>query len=266
MASRAASPMRNVACGMRYDRPETGGGPAAVPFLKPHSLLRTPHCALHTLFLLASVLGAVCIAAGCEDPSLKFNKAGLEAYRGGDYSRARAGFEEAIQQNPDVGEYYFNRAMAEQALGNLRPAIFSYDMATRLSPGIVAAYQNAATCLMQLGEPQKALAELVKGTQANPFNGQAFINLAKFYLSQDDIYNTKLALAKAAAADPDNAAVHREYGRFLIQTGDRKKGLEELRKSLEIEPLQPALSAEVSKLAPPGDQLPPPKPMTKSKP
>ena len=254
MASRAAGPMRSKAVGCRRQaaaRAETPGPPAYS--LQP---------AAYSLFL---VLAAV-LATGCEDPSLKFNKAGLESYRAGDYTRARAGFEEAIQTNPDVGEYYFNRGMAEQALGNFRPAVFNYDMATKLNPGIVQAYQNAATCHLQLNEPQKALAELQKGTQASPYNGQAFINLGKFYLSQNDIYNAKLAMAKAVAADPDNSAAHREYGQLLIQTGDKEKGIEHLRHSLEIEPLQPAVSAEVSKLAPSGDQLPPPKPQTESRP
>jgi tetratricopeptide (TPR) repeat protein len=210
-----------------------------------------------------AILGAVMLAAGCEDSAARYNKSGLEAYRAGDYTQARAAFEEAIHNNPDNGDYYFNRGVAEQALGNLRPAIFNYDMAAKLNPGIVRAYQNAAACCVQLGEPQKALAELEKGTQATPYNAQAFINLGKFYLSQGDMYNAKLAMAKAVAADPDSAAAYRDYGHLLIQAGEKAKGIAHLKKSLQLEPIQPGLSAELSKLAPTGDQLPPPKPQTK---
>lgn len=208
-------------------------------------------------------LGAVSVfAAGCEDPSLKFNRAGLEAYRTGDYTRARAGFEEAIHRNPDVGVYYFNRGMCEQTIGNLSEAIFNYDMATKLNPSIVQAYKNAATCHIQLGKPQKALTVLEGGTKANPYTGEAFINLGKFHESRGDIFNAKLALAKAVAADPDNPASHREYAHLLIKTGDREKGIEHLRRSLELQPIQPEVSAQVTELAPPGDQLPPPKPQS----
>lgn len=206
--------------------------------------------------------GAALLATGCEDPSVRFNRAGLESYRAGDYTMARAGFEEAIQNNPDVGEYYFNRGMAEQAIGNLGAAIFSYDMATKLSPGIVQAYQNAATCYIDLGKADKALAVLEGGTQANPYTGEAFINLGKFHKDRGDMYNAKLSMAKAVAADPDNPVAHREYAQLLIQTGNREKGIEHLRKSLELAPIQPAVSAQVTDLAPPGDQLPPPKPQT----
>jgi len=202
------------------------------------------------------------VATGCEDPSLKFNRAGLTAYRQGDYTRARAGFEEAIHHNPDIGIYYFNRGMCEQAIGNLAEAVFNYEMAVKLDPKIVQAYKNAATCHIQMGKPDKALAILEDGTRANPYTGEAFINLGKFHESRGDMYNAKLALAKAVAADPENPAGHREYAQILIRTGDREKGIDHLRKSLELQPIQPDVSAQVSDLAPTGDQLPPPKQQT----
>ena len=211
---------------------------------------------------LGVLVGAVVLATGCEDPSVRFNRLGLEAYAAGDYAKARAGFEEALHRNPDVGEYYFNRGMAEQALGNSAAAIFNYDMAAKLKPGIVLAYANAAKCHVELGQADKALAVLQQGTRANPYTGEAFINLGKHYQSQGDMFNAKLAMAKAVAADPENPVAHREYAQILIQTGDREKGLQHLRKSLELAPVQPGVSAQVTELAPPGDQLPPPKPQT----
>ena len=211
---------------------------------------------------LAVVLAAAVLAAGCEDPSVRFNQMGQEAYRAGDYTRARAAFEEAIQRNPDVGEYYFNRGVTEQALGHFDRAIFNYDMATRLSPGIVAAYRNAAQCYLEKGQTDRALAVLETGTQANPYTAEAFINVAQFYLARQDLASTKLWLAKAVAADPDNPVAHREYATILIRTGERDKGIEHLRMSLERAPVQPEVSATLSELAPPGDQLPAPKPQT----
>ncbi len=221
---------------------------------------RFRNCARRRAVAALMVAAAVLVAAGCEDPSLKFNRAGLASYRQGAYTRARAGFEEAIHHTPDVGIYYFNRGMSEQAIGNLAEAVFNYDMGAKLDPKIVQAYKNAATCHIQMGKPDKALAVLEEGTRANPYNGAAFINLGTFYESRGDMVGAKLAMAKAVAADPENPASHREYARILIRTGDREKGIEHLRKSLNLQPIQPDVSAEVTELAPPGDQLPPPKP------
>jgi len=126
---------------------------------------------LRMVVVLAAVVGAAAVA-GCEDPALKFNRTGMEAYRQGNYTQARAAFEEAIETNPDVGTYYFNRGMCEQALGNYTEAIFNYQMATKLDAGIVAAYKNAADCYLQLGKPDEAREMLEQGTRSNPYQGR----------------------------------------------------------------------------------------------
>jgi len=223
---------------------------------------RTPSGrALRMVVVLAAVVGAAAVA-GCEDPALKFNRTGMEAYRQGNYTQARAAFEEAIETNPDVGTYYFNRGMCEQALGNYTEAIFNYQMATKLDAGIVAAYKNAADCYLQLGKPDEAREMLEQGTRSNPYTGEAFINLAHFYADRGDTFNAKLALAKAVAADPENARAHREYADLLLRLGEREKGIEHLRKSMELQPIQPDVSARLSELAPVESELPPPKPQT----
>ena len=210
------------------------------------------------LFLAAALL----VGAGCEDPSMKFNRQGLAYYAAGDYTLARAAFEEAVSINPDVGEYYFNRGVCEQAIGHWDLAILNYDMATKLSPRIVAAFSNAAQCYIEKGDPQKAQEWLLTGTRVNPINGEAFINFGRFCEARSDMPGAKLWMAKAVAADPENARAHLEFANLLLKTGDRQKGIEELRKSLDLNPVQPDVSARVTDLDPSGAQLPPLKPQT----
>ena len=213
--------------------------------------------------LLVVLAAASLLAAGCTDPSLKFNQAGLDAYKAGDYTRARAGFEEAISVNPDIGEYYYNAAVCEQALTNWDPAIAKYDMAIHLSPRIWRSFENKAQCYIEKGDPAKAEETLITGTKDCPFCGEMFISAARFYATRGDTASTKLWLAKGVAADPQNPATHREYGLYLAKAGEKVKAVEELRKSLDLNPVQPDVSAKLSELAPLGNQLPPPKPMTK---
>ena len=99
--------------------------------------------------LLASALAA---GAGCEDSSVKFNQEGLTLYKAGHYTAARAAFEEAISQNPNVGEYYFNRGICDQAIGNWDNAIFNYQMSMRMTPKVVEAYNNTAQCYAEKGD------------------------------------------------------------------------------------------------------------------
>lgn len=213
---------------------------------------------------VAMVLGSALLAAGgCEDQAVRFNQMGTEYYRAGDYTKARAAFEEAIAINPERGEYYFNRGACEQSLGHYDMAIHNYEMAVRLNPSIVQAFQNEAQCYLDQQNPEKAEEVLLAGTRANPFTAEAFINVANFCLSRGDQAGARLWFSKAVAADPDNPRGHREYGLFLARTGDRKAAVEELRRSLNLAPAQPDVSARLSEMAPSGPQLPPPKPQTK---
>jgi len=209
---------------------------------------------------VALLLAAVALVTGCEDPGIAFNRAGMDAYSRGNYSEARAAFEEAIERNPDVGVYYFNRGMSEQALGNFSQAVFNYQMANKLDVSLVDAYKNASNCYLQLGKPEMARAVLEEGTRTNPYTAESFIYLARFHEDRGDLFNAKLALAKAVAADPENPGAHREYAQMLLRAGERDKAVEHLRKSLELQPVQPEVSAQLSELAPAQANLPPPKP------
>jgi tetratricopeptide (TPR) repeat protein len=209
-----------------------------------------------TVFL---ALAGALVAVGCEDAAKRFNDVGLQAYYAGKPHEALSAFEEAMSANPDVGEYYFNAAMVEQSLGNIDRALFLYGMATKLDPSITLAYYNMAQCYVAKGSPERALAALETGTQANPYTADAFINVARFHLEQNDLGSARLWLAKAVAAEPESARAHREYGTLLIRLGRRDEGIEHLRKSLSLQPVQPETSARVSEMAPSGNQLPPPK-------
>ncbi|HUS45943.1 MAG TPA: tetratricopeptide repeat protein [Phycisphaerae bacterium] len=212
---------------------------------------------------------AAALLAGCESDSARLNRMGLEAYYQGEYRQALAAFEEAVAANPDMGTYYFNCGMAEQALGDLDRALFLYRIATKLNPSAVEAYRHMATCHLAKGEPQKALGVLETGTKANPYTGDAFVNVARYYLDRKDpsvsrdeaMKQARLWLAKAVAADPDSARAHREFGLFLVRLGEREKGIEHLRRSMELAPVQPELSARLSEMEPSGPEksgLPPP--------
>jgi len=200
------------------------------------------------------------VTTGCESAASRLNHEGMDAYRAGQYSQARGYFTVAIEKDPKLGDYYFNRGMCEQALGNLDRALADYGIATKLTPRITDAYQAMASCYLEKEKPDEALKALELGTLANPGNADTFLNVGKFYFERSDMDGTRLWYAKAAAAEPASAKAHKEYGLLLAMLGDKEKAVAELRKSLEIEPAQPDVSAKLTELAPSGPQLPSPKP------
>jgi len=198
--------------------------------------------------------------AGCGGDHARVNQTGLDAYRAGEYEKARGAFTLAIEYEPKMGNYYFNCGMAEQALGNLDRALADYGLAVKLAPSIVAAYQAMAQCYIEKGQPDVALEALVTGARANPYTADPYINVAAFHLARGDLDSAKLWLAKATEAEPQSARAHYQYGLLLARTGEHAKAVEEFQKSLEIDPVQPEVSAKLTELAPTGRQLPEPKP------
>ncbi|MDP6380766.1 MAG: tetratricopeptide repeat protein [Phycisphaerae bacterium] len=212
-------------------------------------------------FAMLIVTAAVCImVVGCEEPARRFNRLGLDAYRQGNYRQAMGAFDLAVSNDPEGGDYYFNRGACRQAVGQLNEAISDYEVATKLSPAIIAAWEQMADCYLAKGLPEQAVSSLKASCTANPYTARPFVAVANFYKGRGNLKDAETWLAKAVVSDPDNSEAHREYGQLLLRIGKREKGLEEYRKSLQLKPVQPGLSAEVSTIAPPGDELPPPKP------
>ena len=176
---------------------------------------------MHIRIAGALALVFALVAMGCQEPAVRLNQAGLDAYRGGQYTQARAAFTLAIENNPQKGEYYFNRGMAEQVLSNVDRALADYGIATKLTPRIIEAYPAMAQCYLEKDKPDLALQALETGTKANPINADAFLNVGRFQLARGDLDAAKLWFAKATAADPASARAHREYGLLLARTGNK---------------------------------------------
>lgn len=199
------------------------------------------------------------MVAGCGGDATRINETGMEAYRMGEYEKARA-------RSPWRSSTTRRRGITTTTAGwrnrgwGTWTALADFGLATKLSAKIVGAYHAMAQCYIEKGQPDAALAALELGTRANPYTAEAYINVAAFHLARGDLDSAKLWLAKATAGDPENARAHYEYGLLLARTGEREKAIEELRKSLDIDPVQPEVSARLTEMAPTGRQLPDAKP------
>jgi tetratricopeptide (TPR) repeat protein len=177
---------------------------------------------------------------GWINPARQVNLAGMEAYHRGDYERARAAFDEAIELKPETAAYHANAGLAEQALYNWDRAARHYHVATQLDPALVGAYLGQAQCLLARGEPGRALAVLEAGAGANPRTGQAYVNVAKYHAVMGDLRAARHWLARAVVADPGNPRVHREYAALLARLGETDKATGEMEKARQLEPAAPA--------------------------
>ncbi|NJK38682.1 MAG: tetratricopeptide repeat protein [Oscillatoriales cyanobacterium RM2_1_1] len=90
-------------------------------------------------------------------PALKLgaynNLAGL-LKDAGDFSQARALYEQVVQIDPGFAMGYYNLGMTLRAQGNYPAAIAAYETAIQLNPHYPEAHQNLGVILFQLGQIQ----------------------------------------------------------------------------------------------------------------
>ena len=65
---------------------------------------------------------------GCNDGDEKYDK-GVKAFEAKNYESAAIYFSEAIEENPEVADYYIYHGMALIKTGNMEDAILEFDKA-----------------------------------------------------------------------------------------------------------------------------------------
>src|SRR5262245_18072047 len=99
-------------------------------------------------FSFFSGLAVICIVASRYDLQAQTRSAEAASYvelgdkfaRHEDYRRAIGAYNIALQFAPDFARAYFNRALAQQAIGDFQKAIADYSKALEIVPGAAEAY------------------------------------------------------------------------------------------------------------------------------
>ena len=89
-------------------------------------------------------------------------KRGQAYYESGEYHKAIAEYNKAIELNPNLGLAYFNRAYAYGEIGKYDEAIADYSKAIELNPGDAQAHYNRGLDYYNKGEVSKAVSDLEK--------------------------------------------------------------------------------------------------------
>lgn len=78
--------------------------------------------------ILATSLIVATALTGCNDAEEKYEK-GVKAFESGNYESAVIYFDEAIEENPDIADYYIYHGMALIKVGEMEKAILEFDKA-----------------------------------------------------------------------------------------------------------------------------------------
>jgi tetratricopeptide (TPR) repeat protein len=132
-------------------------------------------------WLFAAVLATgLSLDALAEDITLLRAREGAAALMRGQYDKAIASYEEALQA-PEIADFieasiYSDRGVANWRLGKTKQAIDDFNKSIQLSPENGAVYNNRGNVLMDLGHPDEALKDFDRAIALSPNYGVAYNN------------------------------------------------------------------------------------------
>jgi len=145
-------------------------------------------------WLLAAAMVAVVVSSAmAEDRTLLRAREGAAALMRGQYDKAIAAYDEALQA-PDIADFvkasiYSDRGVAKWRMQQTKQAIEDFNQSIQLAPENSAVYNNRGNALMDLGHPDEALKDFDRAIALSPNYGAAYNNRgsARVALGQYDL-------------------------------------------------------------------------------
>src|SRR5215510_11792957 len=103
-------------------------------------------------------------------------KRGLILGRRGEFDRAIAEFDKAIEINPQLADAWCNRGLAYHLKGDIEQATAELDRAIKLDPHHIVANYSRGVLLQSRGEADKAMADFNRAIELNHRFAEAYTN------------------------------------------------------------------------------------------
>jgi len=198
----------------------------------------------------------VMMTAGCNQmASSAANVEGVGLYQQGDFNGARQHFTEALSQNPDGADGYYNLAATYHRLGSLnhRPdelqqAENLYNQCLDRNPEHASCYRGLTVLLVETGRPDAATRLLDGWSRRDPTSPTPKIELARLYQELGNREQATYQLQEALGIDPDNARALAALGKLREESGQLQQALADYHRSLSANPHQPNVQTRVATL------------------
>ena len=170
------------------------------------------------------------------DQSTVYFYRGNACYFKGDYERAIADFDQAIELKPDDADAYFNRGVVYYYKGDYDHAIAEYDQAIKLKPDYPAAYNNRGLAYADKGDYERAIADFDRAIELKPDYPVAYTNRGIAYADKGDYERAIADFDRAIEFRPDDAMAHYNRGLAYYYKGDYEQAIADFDQAIKLNP------------------------------
>jgi tetratricopeptide (TPR) repeat protein len=192
---------------------------------------------------------------GCQWTAQNANLTGVQMFQQGQYQAADMYFRQAIQNDPNNADGYYNLAAnfhrqwkVHGRQSDLQQAESYYQQGLARNPQHADGYRGLAVLLVEQGKAQEAFALLDHWSASSPTSAEPRVELARLYEEFGDKENAKNKLIDAVALAPNNARALAALGKLREESGDPVQALANYQRSLTHNTNQPAVAARVAAL------------------
>jgi tetratricopeptide (TPR) repeat protein len=159
------------------------------------------------------------------------------AYRfKGDYPKAVADYDQALELRPDDPKILLNRGIANRFAGDPAKALLDFNRLIQLNPKSAEAYFNRGSARDQSGRPMDALRDYDKAIELKPDYADAYINRGAMKDAAEDYPGAIADYDRAIALDPKNALPHANKGVAYLNSGHVTEAIRALDASIALKP------------------------------
>jgi adenylate cyclase len=141
----------------------------------------------------------------------------------------------AIELDPNLAEAHASLALIQWDDFEWRSAEGEFQIALSLSPSYSSAHLFYASLLEDEGRADAALQELVLAEAADPLRSTTVLQITWLLIWLDRLDEARTKLDRVERLVPDSVYYHLALARYHFAKGDRKRGLRELERGIELE-------------------------------
>ncbi|MBV8672147.1 MAG: VCBS repeat-containing protein [Acidobacteriaceae bacterium] len=164
---------------------------------------------------------------------------GIAMFQHGYLDQAAASFQQAIAEDPEDAEAYYNLGTLNLRRSNLADAQRYLEQTVKLRPNYSDAWNNLGMIAGQQGHDEAAVQNFKQALLLKPDSAIALLNLGNLYRRMGNYDQAKSLLTRAMEIEPDDPEVNYSLGMLYALQNQTDKAAEYLERAVDLQPDYP---------------------------